>query len=171
MFYNLVNYCFSRQDSRDPEHTWPEGTYLNNCFSCLTQRRRGGEGREVEANGLVTLCSTYWNVNWSQDSPFLSLILLLPSFMFMYGDGWLAVAMAGAHPSLFMCCFSCWISHLRARCYAETLTPLLQSVMILSFHMMGRTSVLVRAKPKSGSIRRRHCSTMKLSLQALVSHL
>lgn len=59
VFYNLVNYCFSRQDSRDPEHTWPEGTYLNNCFSCLTRRTRGGEGREVEANGLVTPCSTY----------------------------------------------------------------------------------------------------------------
>lgn len=47
VFYNLVNYCFSRQDSRDPEHTWPEGTYLNNCFSCLTQRARGGEGGKL----------------------------------------------------------------------------------------------------------------------------
>lgn len=88
VFYNLVNYCFSRQDSRDPEHTWPEGTYLNNCFSCRTQRTRGGKGgREVEANGLVTLCSTSWNVNWSQGSPFLSLLLL--SSMLVYGDGWL----------------------------------------------------------------------------------
>lgn len=47
VFYNLVNYCFSRQDSRDPEHTWPEGTYLNNCFSCCTQRTRKGEGGEL----------------------------------------------------------------------------------------------------------------------------
>lgn len=47
VFYNLVNYCFSRQDSRDPEHTWPEGTYLNNCFSCCTQRTREGEGGEL----------------------------------------------------------------------------------------------------------------------------
>lgn len=47
VFYNLVNYCFSRQDSRDPEHTWPEGTYLNNCFSCCTQRKRKGEGGEL----------------------------------------------------------------------------------------------------------------------------
>lgn len=40
----------------------------------------------------------------------------------------------------------------------------LQSVMILSFHVIGRTSAFVRAKTKS--IRRCHCSTMKLSLQA-----
>lgn len=40
VLYNLANYCFSRQDSRDPEHTWPEGTHLNNCFGCLTQRMR-----------------------------------------------------------------------------------------------------------------------------------
>lgn len=44
VFHNLVNYCFSRQDSRDPEHTWPEGTYLNNCFSCCTRRTSNGEG-------------------------------------------------------------------------------------------------------------------------------
>lgn len=50
VFYNLVNYCFSRQDSRDPEHTWPEGTYLNNCFSCCTQREQG-EGGGVEGDG------------------------------------------------------------------------------------------------------------------------
>ena len=39
----------------------------------------------------------------------------------------------------------------------------LQSIMLVSFPMIGRTSALVRAKTKS--IRRCYCSTMKLSLQ------
>lgn len=33
VFYNLVNYCFSLQASWGTEHTWPEGTNFNNCFS------------------------------------------------------------------------------------------------------------------------------------------
>lgn len=33
VFYNLVNYCFSLQTSWETEHTWPEGTNFNNCFS------------------------------------------------------------------------------------------------------------------------------------------
>lgn len=33
VFYNLVNYCFSLQTSRETEHTWPEGRNFNNCFS------------------------------------------------------------------------------------------------------------------------------------------
>lgn len=82
VFYNLVNYCFSRQDSRDPEHTWPEGTYCNNCFSCRIQRIRG-EGREGCPRKWIG--NTVFHFLKCQGLPFL-LVLLLPSSKFLYKD-------------------------------------------------------------------------------------
>lgn len=150
MLYNLVNYCFSRQDSRDPEHTWPEGKYHNNCFSCLTRGRRGGDmGSWVKwiGNAVFHLlkCQLKSRLSFSFTH---SLVLSV----YVYAWGYLALHVLGLvsrSPSsypVFMCSwFLFWDCQSSLGCLCENLIPL-QSVRILSFPTTGGFSALTGEK-------------------------
>lgn len=146
MLYNLVNYCFSRQDSRDPEHTWPEGKYHNNCFSCLTWGRRGGDmGSWVKwiGNAVFHLlkCQLKSRLSFSFTH---SLVLCI----YVYARGYLSVHVLGLvsfalpPPAQSLCVLGSYsgiVSWVWGVC-VKIWFPF--SVRILSFHTTGGFSAL-----------------------------